>query len=77
MMEVHEVHSGVRMWVHPKRIVSVIENKFTVHKGTDKEETTTGTIIFVDGLPNDKPMVVKETYDQVLDMMKIELNGVK
>jgi len=77
MMELHEVHSGVRMWVHPKRIVAVIENTFKVAKGADDKINKTGTIIFVDGLPEDKPMVVSEAYDKVLEMMKIELKGVK
>lgn len=73
MMELHEVHSRNRIWVHPKRIVAVIENTFKTDDETDK----TGTIIFVDGLSEDKPMVVSETYDDVLKMMKIELKGVK
>ena len=68
-MLVHEVHSGVNMYVHPKRVIAVIENTFIVHKGTKAEKKENGTIIFVEGLDPDKPMVVKETYDEVMKLM--------
>lgn len=67
MITLHDTKTGIQIGVHPRRVVAVVDNHFT---NQQTEELITATLIFVEGINSDKPFVVRESYDEIMEMLK-------